>query len=134
MNPANVPFSSTSTTNERNDLTSGCASIYSCTFLNQIDAYSSSNSKNDTHSEVAFSKISSSKVNTLALKIRDWLTQENSMDSVSLRKECLYMSFSILERNAKIDAENQKVNTVKINRSSLFSHAEKLFQFRMEGV
>jgi hypothetical protein len=86
------------------------------------------------NSEADSSKISSSKVNTLALKIRDWLTQENSMDSVSLRKECLYMSFSILERNAKIDAENQKVNTVKINRSSLFSHAEKLFQFRMEGV
>lgn len=86
------------------------------------------------NSEVDSSKVSSSKVNTLASKIRDWLTQEGNMESVSLRKECLYMSFSILERNAKIDSLNQEVNAVKINRSSLFSHAEKLLEFRMEGA
>jgi hypothetical protein len=50
VNPANTSLWSTSTTIGKNASTSEYSSEYFLTFLNQMLEYSSSNSKNETHS------------------------------------------------------------------------------------
>ena len=54
VNPANIPFSSVSTTTGKNICAFGYASIYFATFLNQIDEYSSSNSNKDIQEPFEF--------------------------------------------------------------------------------
>ena len=86
------------------------------------------------NSKASVTKLSASKVNNYAKRIKDWLLSVNDAEVFHNKVNCLELSFSILERNARIDAQiNEDFSYEKINKSSIFSHAEKLLAFRMEG-
>jgi len=88
--------------------------------------------------EASNSKISSSRINTFAQKVYEWLCKAQDMDGVRQRMNSLSMSKEMLRVNAEIkNAEEGLVEQgtrTKISVSSLFSHAAKLLEFRTEGV
>jgi hypothetical protein len=88
--------------------------------------------------EASNSKISSSKINTFAQKVCEWLCKAQDMDGVRQRMNCLSMSRDMLVVNAKIkDLEENMVDPgtrTKVSVGSLFSHATKLLEYRTEGA
>jgi len=90
------------------------------------------------NAEASNSKISSSRINTFAQKVCEWLCNAQDMDGVQQRMNSLSMSKEMLRVNAEIkNAEEGLVEQgtlSKISVSSLFSHAAKLLEYRTEGV